>query len=150
MSYATQQDLVDRFGGREISGLSGGTDGSTIIATPVARALADADSEIDAYLAARYALPLSPVPAVVLRLAADIARYRLWDVKASEQVKARYEDAVRLLKLMASGDTVLPNAAAIPAAAGSVTVSATTRTRRFTSGMFDAFDRSSGGGQSWT
>ena len=103
MTYATQQDLIDRFGETELVQLSNRAGGATVDATVVDRALADADAEIDSYLAARYTLPLSPVPEVVARLAADMARFYLFDDRATEQVSKRYDNAVKLLRSIASG-----------------------------------------------
>lgn len=103
MTYATQTDLEERFGAREILELSDRENtGSTVVAV-VARALTDADAEINGYLAARYALPLSSTPTVLVRLAADMARYYLYDDKVTDQVKDRYDAAVKLLKAISGG-----------------------------------------------
>ncbi|GIX17702.1 MAG: hypothetical protein KatS3mg119_1888 [Rhodothalassiaceae bacterium] len=118
--YAQLQDLIDRVGAREITELTDRADppAGAIDASVAERALADADAEIDGYLAARYDLPLSPVPAVLTRLATDIARYRLWDDRAPEEVRQRYEDAVRLLREIADGRHRLPVSAPQAAGAG--------------------------------
>lgn len=110
MTYATQADLVDRFGAEELAQRTNRTDGLTIDTVVLGRALSDADAEIDGYLATRYALPLSSTPPVLARLASEIARYRLCDDKAPEAVRQRYEDAVKLLKGMANGDVQLAGA----------------------------------------
>lgn len=115
MGYATQQDLSDRFGASELAQLTDRTAGTTIDVTVVARALSDADAEIDAYLGARYALPLTTVPSVLARVAADIARYRLHEDRATESVRTRYEDAVTFLKRVAAGDVQLGNATPLAA-----------------------------------
>jgi phage gp36-like protein len=108
VTYATQSDLVTRFGDTELIQLTDrqGTVGE-IDSAVVDRALLDADAEIDGYLAARYALPLASVPRLVLGAACDIARYRLYDDRATEQVTRRYEDAIKLLKLIAEGKVQL-------------------------------------------
>lgn len=81
---------------------------STVANTGVIEAaLADADTEIDGYLAVIYSLPLASVPSLVTRLACDIARYRLWKDRASEQVRQGYEDAVDVLKRISSGSVKL-------------------------------------------
>lgn len=103
MTYATQQHMVDRFGAVELAQLTDRTSGATIDADVLARALSDADAEIDGYLATRYALPLESTPPMLVRLAADIARYRLFDDKTTEAVRTRYQDAVALLKQLSSG-----------------------------------------------
>lgn len=114
MSYATQADLVAAYGQAEVDQLIdrdgvGGPDPSVLDA-----ALDDADSEIDAYLRGRYTLPLSPVPRLIVRIAGDIARYRLWSAQASEEVRARYEDARRVLESIASGKVRLGAAPVSP------------------------------------
>ena len=117
--YATQADLETRFGSEELAQLSDRAGGTVIEAAVVARAIADAEAEIDGYLAGRYALPLASVPAVLGRIACDIARYRLYDDRVTEAVRKRYEDAVRDLRALAAGtlqlDGVTPPA---PAASG--------------------------------
>lgn len=139
MSYATQQDLVDRFGTQELAQLTDPAAGTTIDATTVARALADADAEIDTRLAVRYTLPLASVPTVLVRVAADLARYFLWDARATDQVRNRYKDAIALLDKIASGAVALPNAALLTPATGAVAVAVSAPARQFTDAMLDAF-----------
>lgn len=103
MPYATRADLEIRFGAAEVAQLAdpyGAGAPDDAVLTP---ALADADAEIDAYLVGRYTLPLAAVPANLARIACDIARYRLWKDQASEEVRMRYQDAVRYLERIASG-----------------------------------------------
>lgn len=108
MGYATVQDMIDRFSEDEIARLSDRTGrGTAVVEAIVLAKLADADAEIDGYLQARYALPLASVPPVLLRIATDIARYHLYDDRATEQVTLRYKDAVAYLKLLAKGEVAL-------------------------------------------
>ena len=104
MGYATLQDMLDRFGETELAQLSDRTGTGTAIDQMVVDAkLADADGEIDAYLAQRYTLPLASVPPVLKRIATDLARYHLYDDRATEQVTKRYTDAIAFLKDVAKG-----------------------------------------------
>lgn len=103
MSYATQQNMIDRFGEQELIELTDHANAGSINVTVLGQALADADAEINAYLVSRYTLPLASVPPVLVKFAADVARYQLYDTRATEQVKARYDDAIKFLKLLASG-----------------------------------------------
>lgn len=112
MTYATQTDLIERFGELELAQRTNRVDGATIDTVVLGRALADADAEIDSYLATRYTLPLSSTPPVVNRLACDITRYRLFDDGVPETVRVRYQDAVSVLKRLASGDMLLEGMAA--------------------------------------
>lgn len=107
MTYATQQDLLDRYGEQELIELTDRANLGVIDAAVLAQSLADADAEINAYLTGRYTLPLASVPPVLTRFAADIARYNLYDTRASEQVKARYDDAVKFFKALANGQVSL-------------------------------------------
>lgn len=86
MPYATQQDLVDRYGSKELIELTDKTNrpASTIDTVPVTRALDDATALIDSYVAKLYRLPLSAVPPILVKYACDIARYYLHG-KAAEK-----------------------------------------------------------------
>lgn len=107
MTYATLAEMVTRFGEPELVQRTDRAEGLVIDTVVLGRALADADAEIDSYLAGRYTLPLASTPVVLVRLAADITRYRLYDDGVPETVRQRYEDAVSLLKRMASGDVMV-------------------------------------------
>jgi phage gp36-like protein len=139
VTYATQQDLVDRFGAAELAQLTDPVAGTTIDATVVARALNDAAAEIDTRLAARYALPLASVPTVLVRVAADLARYYLWDARATEQVRNRYKDAIALLDKVGSGAVMLAGAELLTPASGAVAVAARNPAPQFSSALLDAF-----------
>jgi phage gp36-like protein len=102
--YADVAAMVVRFGNDEMVRISNHTDRSaTAIADEVVwRAIDDASAEADGYLH-RYKLPLATVPRVLLNVVCDIARYRLYDNRATDQVTRRYEDAVKLLKSISTG-----------------------------------------------
>lgn len=107
MGYATQADLIVRFGEPELVQLSDRVGAGVPDAAIVARALEDAAAEIEGYLAARYALPLLNVPGSLVRIACDIARFRLFGDQASAEVRTRYEDARRVLESIARGTVSL-------------------------------------------
>lgn len=96
MTYASRNDLTERYRADEIDQLEAG-------GRSVAKALADADEEINEALRQRYTLPLASVPPRLVFLACEIARYRLYDDAASEQLRERYEDARRALRDIAQG-----------------------------------------------
>lgn len=129
MPYASQQDLVDRFGSDEILQLTDRSNLGSIDTTVVARALADADAQINGYLAARYTLPLAETPPMLTRLACDIARYQLYDNHLTEAVSQRYKDAVRVLVALSNGSVNLgAGSGQAPAAScGSVAITAADR-----------------------
>lgn len=103
--YATQTDLEERFGLAELVMLTDRSEPATgeVDVTVVTRALTDADAEINAYLSARYPVPLATAPTVVVRIACDVARYFLYEDRVTDLVRKRYEDAVSLLKGIAAG-----------------------------------------------
>lgn len=108
MPYATQDDLISRFGEVEIEQLTDRTGAAGAIdAAVVAAKLADADGEIDGYLQGRYTLPLAVVPISLKRIACDIARYHLYDDRATDQVTKRYTDAIKFLTLVGKGELQL-------------------------------------------
>lgn len=117
MAYATRADLEDRYGADELAQRE-----SMLPAGAVAGALADADAEIDSYLATRYTLPLASVPSLLKRLACAIARYNLLGEAASDRARADYEDARRMLAGLANGSVTLGLATAVDGspASGSV------------------------------
>lgn len=105
MSYASQNDLSARFGLDELAQVSDQSGRGVLDQDVVDRALEDANAEVDGYLSARYSLPLAlaNIPAILKRVTCDIARYRLWNDRASDEVRQRYEDARRLLEQIAAG-----------------------------------------------
>lgn len=127
MTYASQQNLTDRFGEDELIQLSDRANTGLINSTVVARALADADAEINGYLSTRYTLPLSSVPEVLVVIACNIARYRLDNRDPREDIVTRYKDAIKYLKDVASGEGSLgvDSSNARPATNNSVQMSST-------------------------
>jgi phage gp36-like protein len=78
--------------------------------TPITQALADASAEIDGYIEGRFTLPLTDPPAVLNRLATDIAMYRLQSLRPLhdlEDARKRYDDAVAMLTKVAAGELTL-------------------------------------------
>jgi phage gp36-like protein len=123
MPYATQSDLEERFGAAELVMLTDRSEPPTgaADAAVVTRALADADAEINAYLSARYPVPLSPAPTVLVRIACDVARYFLYEDRVTDLVRKRYEDALDLLKGIAAGKVSIgpdPDGAQPPVSGG--------------------------------
>lgn len=139
MTYATQQNLIDRFGEVELIQLTDRTGSNVIDAVVVGRALADADAQINGYLAVRYDLPLTTVPGVLEKLACDIARYQLHENRVTEIVGKRYEQTIEFLQDIGSGKATLGlDASNEPTATGNtVEMSSTTPVfRRSESGGF--------------
>jgi phage gp36-like protein len=124
MAYATAQDMEDQFGLRELTALTDRDNVGVVDEAVLARALSDADAEIDSYLAGRYPLPLSSSYPVLARHAANMARYYLTGAEATETepVRVRYKDAIRYLESIRDGKTRLGAEGAEQVAAGRVSV----------------------------
>ncbi len=122
MSYLTPNDLL-RFGARELAEAAGPDDGDRSAYDADAQAAADRTVEtlyqviaravdtLEGYCRARYSLPLSPVGEMEKGLLADIARYYLYEDRAIDEVKDRYEAAMGQLRAIAAGKLVLQSAA---------------------------------------
>lgn len=130
MTYASRPDLEERYGAEELAQRE-----SMLTAGAVDRALADADAEIDSYVAGRYAVPLAPVPADIPRIACAIARYHLLGDAAGENARKGYEDARAWLRDVQAGRARLADAAPLADSAASATVEIVARDRIFNGGL---------------
>ena len=118
MPYATAAQMEEQFGTRELIALTDRDNVGAVDSAVLARALADADAEIDSYLAGRYTLPLAGTFPALVRHACNLARYHLSgaDVTEVEAVRNRYKDAIRWLESVRDGKTRLAaDAAGLPA-----------------------------------
>ena len=110
MSYAAQQDLIDRVGEAELINLTDRAvpPSGAVDADVVGAALAGADAAIDGYVRSRYALPIDPAPALLRELAVDLAIYALHRWDPPEVVTARRDQAMALLRDVSTGKVTLP------------------------------------------
>ncbi|WP_022655558.1 DUF1320 domain-containing protein [uncultured Desulfovibrio sp.] len=118
--YATPQDIEARY--KEIYPLLAGknAEGAPDVAA-VERALAEASSEIDAILGARFAVPLTPTPPLLRRIAVDLAVSALPRNGANEasMYERRAREARELLAKLADGQAELgPGYDSAPAGGG--------------------------------
>lgn len=105
--YCTPQNLTDRFGITEIIDLSDRENAAVIITEVLEQAIEDASAEMDGYIGTRYDLPLAIVPKVLMPIACDITRYKLYDEKPTEHVTKRYDDAIKFLRGISKGEVSL-------------------------------------------
>ncbi len=124
MSYASVQDMTDRFGARELIQLTD-PDQLAIVPAKVERALGDAHALADGLLSRVYRLPLTgcvkpaptegnpqatvtvPPPQLV-RIVCDVARYYLYDDLAPEsEIVRRFKQAQAELQAIADGKAQL-------------------------------------------
>jgi phage gp36-like protein len=120
MSYATLQQLTDRFGGRMLIALTDRADVpmGAVDTTVVTRALTDTDALIDGYLMARYVLPIVATPPLLTDIALAIAIYKLHTYAPDPKIEADYKDALRTLQQIATGTIRLQVAGVEPADQG--------------------------------
>jgi phage gp36-like protein len=107
MPYATQQDMIDRFGAVELANLTDRERAGAIDAAVLDQALADASAEIDGYIGTREKLPIVNPPRVLVALCCDLARYKLYDQAAPAQVEKRQTNALNFLSAIATGKVSL-------------------------------------------
>ena len=73
----------------------------------VQRALQDADDTINGYVSARYTLPMAPVPAVLARVACELARFYLYDDQVTDLIKDRQAANIKWLGEVSKGTVSL-------------------------------------------
>lgn len=134
MTYCTQAQLDDRYGTKMLLDLTDRAvpKAGVVDADVVNRALADADAEIDGYLAVRYALPLASTPPLLTDIALRVSIYKLHAKVMQEKIKDDYQLARADLLRIAKGDIVLQVAGVQPAAGGSADVRVTDADRTMT------------------
>lgn len=105
MAYCTQNDLLERVTEDDLVQLTDDQDQGVVDVSVVARAIADADAEIDGYCGTRYDVPFSPVPVMIRKLSVDIAIHNLFARRrrVSEVVKQAYDVSVKFLEKVSKG-----------------------------------------------
>lgn len=116
MSYSTIADFLDGFDLQEAIALTNQADptATTVDETELQAALDNASAEIDLYVGGRYDLPLTSPPAFLGQICLDISRYRLEHGIPREDVRQRYDDALKKLEAIASGKIQLPTGTGSP------------------------------------
>ena len=114
MTFATPTDLITRYGAQEITLLADRDGDSFIDAGVVESHLADADAEIVSELAGSVAINPADPPRNLIRLACQIARYRLYGSNPPESARKDYEDALRFLRLVRDDKASLDGGTAGP------------------------------------
>ncbi|KQO53074.1 gp436 family protein [Methylobacterium sp. Leaf85] len=121
MTYAQTSDLIVRFGETELVQLTDLTHKppTTVEQDTVDRALGDATAFIDGYLSKVYGLPLASVPANLVKMCCDIARYYLHGKRVDKDspITRAYAEAVAWLKDVAAGRVKLDDGGVTPAPA---------------------------------
>lgn len=109
MAYCNQDDIGERLDQDTLIQLTDDTDTGAVDTSKVARAIADADAEINGYVARRYTVPLSPVPDLVRMLSVELAIYHLYSRRqgASEEWCERHKHNLATLTGISRGDVIL-------------------------------------------
>lgn len=114
--YLSAQAFVERLGLDEAIRLTDTIGTGRIEVARLATALADAQAEVDGYLAAKYTTPLATVPALVATMVHDLAVARLWSSEAPAGVTERRNAVRRQLLDIVKGAMTLPGADLLTAA----------------------------------
>lgn len=111
MAYASQQDLIDRYGADELIQLTDRANlpATTIDAAVVSAAIRDAENLADSYIAKKYQVPLVPVPDVLIPIVCQISRYYLHGRRLDKHdpVTRDFERSIAWLKDVANGTVQL-------------------------------------------
>lgn len=112
MAYATATELIERIAEQTVIDLTDDAGLGVINTDAVDRAFADADTEIDSYLAGRYPVPVSPAPVLLTRLSLDLATEGLYARRphsdTPEAVVRAAKNARALLASIAANKAALP------------------------------------------
>ena len=105
--FATVESMQNKFGEKELIELTDNEEPyqSAINLDKLNAAMQAANSEIEGYIAARYALPLQLVPPFLRSIGCDMARYHACTGAMSDNdpIKHRYENAIKTLKEISKG-----------------------------------------------
>ena len=107
--YATIADMTARYGEYEVMSCTDRDNTGAINESVANTALDDASAEIDGYLS-RYQRPFAVIPRDLVRVACDIAHYRLLGInntQLTDEIQRRYRDNVAWLDKVASGKVAL-------------------------------------------
>lgn len=123
MSYASVDDMIRKFGQREMIALTDNEEPYTnqLVVEKVEAALASACSLIDGHLATRFAVPIRPVPIFLREVACDLARWELavGESRETQRDVDRRNAAMKVLDRINKGDISL-GISSVAASAGVV------------------------------
>ncbi|KZN57603.1 hypothetical protein N473_06910 [Pseudoalteromonas luteoviolacea CPMOR-1] len=104
--YCTRDDLIAKFGERELVTLTAERGEDAINETRLTDAISSVNEVIDAHIAMRYPLPLPTVPGVLKRIAINIVRADI-DQRPAERVTEDKKSAMQLLTKISKGELSL-------------------------------------------
>lgn len=111
MAYCSLTDLTRKIPELEIIRLTDDSNSGEVDLSVVSEAIDAATNEINAWLGSRLKLPIeSPVPAILVDLAAKLAIYELFNrapTEVPEKWIAARKDSIGLLRAFSNGDVTL-------------------------------------------
>jgi len=136
-AYASRADMVQRFGEQETASLEDPSNIGVPDAAVTAEALEDATEELNSYVAVRYSVPLPQIPAPLVRACCDVARFRLYKDRPTEEITYRYERTIKWLEQLALGKVLLTfDPALSPEQIEDLTKPSTPVSAKYTGGVF--------------
>lgn len=107
MAYCTLADIEKALESRRLIELTDDEGLDVVNQGRIDEAIGTAQGEVDGYLAERYQVPVSPVPALIRAATVDLAIYNLYSRKMDDEMpetrQKRYEAAIRRLEKIAAG-----------------------------------------------
>ena len=107
MAYCALSDIEHQLPEDDLVALTDDAGSDEVDTDVVDRAIADADEEIDAYLALRYSLPFSTTPELIRKFSVDLAICNLYARRAHLNIPETRKDkcsrARRMLEKIAAG-----------------------------------------------
>lgn len=130
MEYAVEQDLLDRWGEEELLQVADRTNSGVIDSAFVARALGDAQAEVDGYLEVVYSMPLQTVPTILTKFTCDLAMHNMSTDQGTmtDEKENRRKHAVKTLRDIAQNKFDIGVPSNQTGTRGAVTVSGPPRT----------------------
>lgn len=140
MTYATRQDMIDRYGDTLLVDLTDRGDVATglIDEDTLDQALEDATDEVTGYLK-RYKLPLAEVPRALVAITSALAIYQLYVHEVPDKHQRDYDNAQKRLREIQSGVFVLDVEGVAPDSSGAGGVRVTDRERPMTEDNLKSF-----------
>lgn len=111
MGYCDLNDILAVMDEQDVIRFTDDGDTGAVDTDVVAAAIASATAQVDSFISGRYGANLdAPVPGLVTMLAVEISIYRLACRRgdAPEELRVRYEDALKHLDRVADGKADIP------------------------------------------
>jgi Mu-like prophage protein gp36 len=100
MAYSVYADLAYQLPAADLIELTDDAGSGSVDTDIITRAIEDSDAEIDAYLSARYDLPLSTTPGLIRRLSVDLSICWLYARRSSLVVPETWQERCRMAREM--------------------------------------------------